>query len=384
MANGATAIVCLAVGLGLGVCACGAGADARPPVSGDFTRPDAATPVVCTPECRPDLTCDRGQCVADKPCRADDECPGGTMCGAEGRCVPGGRCGIVQPEGVPVPSNMLLVLDRSCSMRTSVGGEPKWAHAVRAIHRLTTTHAGKIRFGLMLFPDTSGDKCSQETITLPVAPDSEASIQQLLTNALSSTDANHPSAGPCVTPIDTAIQKAASDPALGDPGRGSYVVLITDGQQSGCYTAGGDRGTMTTIAGLYTRKVPTFVIGFSSGIDGDQLGAFAKAGGTDRKSGAPAYYLAEDGPGLDAALQTIARKAYSCTFQLSTPPPDPGRMYVYFDKRVDVPRDTSRGRGWDYDAQANAVVFYGDTCDDLRLAKVSDVDIVFGCPTAIK
>ena len=105
------------------------------------------------------------------------------------------------------------------------------------------------------------------TITIPVADDNETAIQDLLTAALATTDIYYPS-GPCVTNIDTAMSQAAAQPAIDDPDRATFVMLITDGKQSGCNAAGGDGGTEDIIDDLYqNHDVITFVVGFGGATD---------------------------------------------------------------------------------------------------------------------
>ena len=70
-----------------------------------------------------------------------------------------------------VPPNLLVVLDRSCSMTAMVGGQTKWQIAVAALSTMTTAYGGKIRFGLTLFPDLDAPDCQQSTIEIPTGAD---------------------------------------------------------------------------------------------------------------------------------------------------------------------------------------------------------------------
>jgi hypothetical protein len=112
------------------------------------------------------------------------------------------------------------------------------------------------------------------------------------------------------------------------------------------------------------------------------MNELAMAGGTPNNDPATKYYEAEDKAGLTAALAAIAKKTLSCVFELSKIPPDPAKIFAFFDNQTAVPRDAAKANGWEYDASSNTVTFYGAACEELRLAKVSDVDIVFGCPEA--
>ena len=224
--------------------------------------------------------------------------------------MPADQCGSEEVGIDLVAPNLLIVLDRSCSMRNKVGTQSKWEIAVAAVKKLGSSYQGLIRFGMTLFPDTTGDNCTQSKIPVPIAVGAEAQIQSLLSAALKTTDPYYPD-GPCVTNIDTAMQQAASEPALADTTRASYALLITDGNQAGCNVAGGDAGTTQIIKDLYTKKkVPTFVVGFGSAVDPAQLTIFADAGGKPA-AGATHFYKAEDQASLDAALKVISKQAAS-------------------------------------------------------------------------
>jgi hypothetical protein len=278
---------------------------------------------------------------------------------------------------------MLIVEDRSCSMTDKVGATIKWAIAVAAIKNLTTTYTGKIRFGLTLFPDRTGNQCAQDAIPIPVAPGNETKIQTLLTAALTKGDPNYPD-GPCVTNIDTAMQQALTEPAFADKTRASFAVLITDGMQAGCGTvAAGNAATLAAITQLSQKGVGTFVIGFGAAVDTAALDSFAVAGGHPATAGAHKYYQADDQATLDTILGSLASSTLGCDLQLASPPPggDPNLIYVYFNKTPPpVPRDTSHKNGWDFDPNGNVLHFYGAACDQLKTGKVQDARAVFGCP----
>jgi len=259
----------------------------------------------CDPPCVPPQFCSvTGVCLDDGACAEDSDCPPGEECEDTGLC-----------SGCE-PPNMLISLDRSCSMTSNVDGSTKWDIAVGAIDTLTTEYADTIRFGLALFPDTDNPNCQQSDIAIPVGDDTESPIQTLLNDSLSSSDPNFPN-DPCVTNIDTAMEQAATEPSFNDTDRQSYVLLITDGKQYGCNAAGGDSGTTQIITDLYqNRGIATFVVGFGDGVDPAQLNIFAEAGGmpTNDATCTPdpcKFYKAEDAASLDTVLDAIA-SAVNC------------------------------------------------------------------------
>jgi hypothetical protein len=336
----------------------------------------------CTPACAAPQFCgSTNMCLDPGKCVADADCGPGTICDIPtSTCKPGGGCAGQEIIADPVPPNLLVVLDRSCSMTQVVsGGMNKWQIAVAALNKMTTDYAMKIRFGLTMFPDLVTPNCGQDKIAIPVGPSNEMAIQTMLTSALKAADPYYPD-GPCVTNIDTAMQQAQGEPAFMDMTRDSYALLLTDGNQAGCSSAGGDPGTLKIIQDLYTQKVSTFVLGFGSGVDPTQLNLFADAGGVPSGNATKHFYDAADQMSLDAALTTIASKTLSCIFKLQTVPSDPSQVFVFFDKDPKgVFRDPSHTSGWDYDAATNQITFYGTDCASLKGGAVKTVDIVLGC-----
>lgn len=332
----------------------------------------------CSPACTPPQICSSvATCIDPGTCAGDNDCEPGTICNPETKlCVPGG-CNAQEIVAKAVPPNLLIVLDRSCSMTQAVGNSTKWTIAVDALNKMTADFNGKIRFGMTLFPDIAGGDCAQGAIPVPVADANEMAIQDLLTQSLVKADKYFPD-GPCVTNIDTAMLQASGEPAFNDVDRDSYALLVSDGKQSSsCGGNAGDTKTEMYIADLLAKGVPTFVIGFAVGVDSVQMDAFAAAGGVPA-SGATKFYDAADQASLDAALKTIAAKTLSCSYSLETTPPNPDEIYVFLND-MKVAKDPTHTSGWDYDAALNQVVFYGQSCDDLKNGVVDDIDIVLGC-----
>lgn len=341
---------------------------------------DLFTPKPCEPPCAAPKVCSKaGVCIDPGTCAHDADCGPSEVCDpATGKCVPADQCGATEVKADAVPPNMLVVLDRSCSMTSKVGNQSKWEIAVAALNKLLQANTGKMRFGLILFPDITGNKCTQDAVTVPVAPGKETTISSLLTAALQKSDQYFPD-GPCVTNIDTAMEQAAAEPSFKDKTRSSFALLITDGKQAGCSVAGGDTGTTKIITDLLGQQgVSTFVVGFGGGVDPKQLNIFAEAGGVTSGDPTTKYYKAEDQQSLDAALAKIAAKTMGCVYQLGQVPPTLDKLYVFFDNK-EVPQDKTHQDGWDYDETTNTVTFYGAACQSLKDGKVADLDIVYGC-----
>ncbi|MFI5296845.1 MAG: hypothetical protein ACHREM_01995 [Polyangiales bacterium] len=356
----------------------------------DGATSDGTNNFVCTPACTGVQICSAANsCIAPGTCLVSADCSAGMQCVGDAgarTCQPGSACGSQSAGATNVPSNLMIVLDRSCSMRqppSAGGAQTKWQIAVAALAKLTSTFKGQIRFGLKFLPDPSfradtANECKAGSIQVALGDGNETTIDGILAAALAKTDPNFPS-GPCVTPIDTGVEGASTDPGLSDTSRADYMIVITDGQQAGCSAGGGAAGTVTALKALAAKGVKTFVVGFGGAVSVTELDAMALAGGVPASATSPNFYNATDAASLDTALAAIGGTALSCTFKLSKTPPDPSQIYAFFDKTTDVPRDPTMTNGWQYDATTNTVTFYGADCTKIETGVVKVVDVVFGC-----
>lgn len=336
---------------------------------------------------------DTGSTVVQTACVDDNDCGDGGVCNLATKTC---GCGGVAVNAEVVPPNLLVILDRSCSMTEKVGGKSKWEIAQAAIHSLTTQYKGKIRFGLELFPDISGDSCEQTVpIAVPVGADKETAINDLLFTSLEDKGAgnNFFPNGPCVTNINYAVATSVSQ--LTDSTRKNFGILLTDGSQYGCAMAdagNSDTYTKTIIANQHTAGIDTFVIGFGGGVDANALNSFALAGGQPNPAAPPDaganptppfYYNAANESELTAALSSIAKKTLSCSLKLASAPPggDATLINVFYDKKpTPVPAVGEAGTHWTYDAATTSVTFVGADCEALKAGTVSDISVAFGCP----
>jgi hypothetical protein len=225
-------------------------------------------------------------------------------------------------------SNVMIVLDRSCSMQQppkAGGAMSKWQIAGAAIDKLTTQYKGMLDFGLIMFPDQTGQQCLQDgAIYVNVGAGNETKIA----STLAATMPN----GPCVTDIKPAFDQVSSDPAYAMPytsGPRGFVLFISDGMQT---CGGGNAQIVQSIQKLYNDGYPTYIVGFGGAVSPAALDMFATAGGVPRKAGpdggGEAFYRADDAAGLDAALGEIASAVINTEFGgcPGLPCPD-GRCY---------------------------------------------------------
>ena len=183
--------------------------------------------------------------------------------------------------------NAMIVLDFSGSMNEF----NKWGQAVNAINRLAAIFERTLRLGLMLFPWNG--RCTVErnqAVLVSCWPNNAAAIQGNLAG-IRPANSNR-------TPIGRGIEQAtAYFRELADPGRRSFMILITDGIE----TCGGNARNAASNA--FGQEIPVFVIGFGNGVDGNELNRIAQNGGTG------SAYRVDNEVELLGALEQIADAA---------------------------------------------------------------------------
>jgi von Willebrand factor type A domain len=348
-------------------------------------------PCTTASECPGDQVCDPrgGVCTDDLPCSTHTECGGGGYCNADSceenstggpcddtvNCPAGETCtaGFCGCEGVafqaePVTPNVLILLDRSQSMDEPIGAQTKWQIAGAAIAQILADFGARVRFGLSMYASVSNpgsNACNAGQIDVDVADGTGSAIQA----AIAATEAE------TNTPIGAALAALLGYSGLADPARPNYVLLLTDGEEN----CGGNGVAAVTSLRAQTPEVKTFVVGFGGQIDQDALNAMADAGGT-AQAGALRYYQADNAQALGDAFESIIGTVLSCNYELSEVPADIDSLFVYFDQNP-VDRDTTRTDGWDHDAASNVITFYGPSCDALEAGSVTNLVIVYGCPS---
>jgi hypothetical protein len=350
---------------------------------------------VCTmhSDCAGDEVCRDGRCVAA------DDLDAGTMSGVDSgggggvdAGVDAGTDGSCGGGELPIsldPPNVLVVIDRSCSMRRTVtdgefGTGPddpntRWNIAREAVRRMTERYRTRVRWGLMAYPDAL-EGCGQPpTALVPPGPGTTDAIY----TTLQSNDVqpfhwcDMGDVQPHQTPTDEALEAALLLPELADAERDDFVLLITDGAA----TCGADDTTMTDIgARLVAAGIRTAVVGFgaetTSGTAATMLEALAVAGGLANAAGPPSYYLAGDAAALDLVLEAIVFPSIPCTFSLLETPPDPDAVRVLANDE-----ELEEGVAWSYDEVANEVELLGATCEALRRGDITRLGVFYGCAT---
>ena len=248
-----------------------------------------------------------------------------------------------------IAPNILIVLDRSLSMKPDDGSVNRWDPSVAAIKTITSNLQARVAFGLMTFSGDGGGggrggggnlSCGAGRVNVDIEENTAGAIAQAL-------DRIQPAGA---TP--TAVTMQAADDYLRNYQGGpddrpapTYVLLVTDGAPNctngippmGNASAVGSQEpaqvdtTVAVIEQMAGRGFKTYVLGYDTQTDAAlkaALDQMAQAGGT----GASAHSAIEDEAGLVEEFRSIiGMAAVGCTFSLKTPPSDPNFVRVELD-----------------------------------------------------
>ena len=267
-----------------------------------------------------------------------------------------------------IQPNVFLVLDRSGSMGDPISDQSstaKWDDLKGAMTQLITTFDSQIRLGMSVY--NRDGNCSPGIIDTALAPMQGATVVSQLAQISPSGN----------TPTAATLDFVRQNGGLTDTTRTNVVVLATDGLPN-C----NDKDVEGKITALYnaTPSVKTFVIGIGSDTASNPnlLNSWAVAGHTDR-AGTTKYFQSNSAADLDAAFQSIVNGVVSCSFALSSNPPDPSQLYVWL-AGTQISLDPAQG--YTYSDGPATVTLNGTACDTLKSDPTKKLQIVYGCPTA--
>jgi hypothetical protein len=292
-------------------------------------------------------------------------------------------CGVQAFKRERKPTEMILVLDRSASMKDEPenGTMPKWDMVKPAILGVIQATNTSLSWGLKLYPEGKDTgSCEPETIVplihVPIAANNA-------TKVIAAINATAPEGDG--TPTGDAIKFATDHLKSRMNDNPKFILLATDGDPS---CPDGDTAVtyaVTNIAAALTAGYPTFVIGVDTSKDSSvkRLNQMAVAGGRPRPVTATdpaAFYLASTQAALTTALQQITGQVASCVFELSPPPPVPDNIAVDFNG-MRTPHDTTRMNGWEYTSPDHtSLEVFGSYCDKIKNEAMNAVEIKYGCP----
>lgn len=314
----------------------------------------------------------------------------------------GGACEAAVARAEKLPVLMLLLLDQSGSMGDHGGPsehtnrESRWLPITTALSGfLGDPVSAGIEANLRYFPKVSNRQESEPYAIVPAnetlncAKESYATPDVPLTalpNAAAFAFADN--ATYYGTPTLPAVQ-ATVDEAIGlvttRPEAKTVVVLVTDGEPSGC--AGNTIGNIAAAVSGPLVTFPTYVIGID---DVEGLNTIASAGGTEAAITVPVNGgAAETQAAFTEAIENIRRQALSC--EVPIPPAPQGKTFdrdkvnvavVVGEGRTELGYDpTCAGPGWKYDNEAapTQIVLCPATCEPAKENPATQIDVAFGC-----
>jgi hypothetical protein len=291
-------------------------------------------------------------------------------------------CGLEMFTLQRLPPDLMLVLDRSSSMRDSamIPGNltaTLWTETIGALDEVVkATHMG-VNWGLQLFPQPIG--CA-----VAAAPEVGVAANNYdMVLGISKT------AGPAMssglgggTPTGPAMDRAVAYLKTLTTKNPKYVVLATDGRPT-CPTGIGvdaDSVAVASVAAAAAAGFKTYVIGIAIDVGAQMtLNQLATAGGVPRADPTIKFYPVTSKTDLVAALTAITGQVTNCVFPLSKPPPVPTNVKVTV---AGVKVESDGANGWSYTAGNAAIQFNGTACEQVKNMP-GNVDIVFGCPNEI-
>ncbi len=307
---------------------------------------------------------------------------GGTGVAVDGSIGPttDSNCGVSTITTTRQPADVLYLQDKSGSMDqdptgancpNNMPGCSKWDQMTPPINQTVMATQADVRWGLKFFPDPNTNGCAvNNTALVPVAPNNATPIA----NAIAGV-------GPGgSTPTRVAINNAVTYLNGNGDTNPKYILLATDGLPN-CIpgnnnTQTGDAaGAVTAIANALTAGIPTFVVGIGNTGAAATLTMMAQAGGRPTAA-APFYYQVNSGADLVAALGQISGSVRSCTFSLSSKPPDPANVKVQADGVTVPPSATD---GWGFNPAVTQVILTGDYCTKVLDGTIMNVTVLFGC-----
>jgi len=293
------------------------------------------------------------------------------------------------------PAEILIVLDRSGSMKDGVDGNTgsatnpsKWSLVVPGVNEVVTATDSSVSWGLKVFPESTGNECQASSVTstipVPIAPANAKAVTDAVTAIVDEGDG---------TPTGSAINAAVAYlETLTDPNP-KFILLATDGEPS-CADITNSPGTnsgaartyaVTAIQNAAAAGFKTIVVGVATTKDTAKqaLNDMAVAGQMPRADNNPLatkFYLATTKDELVASLQAITGEVASCVFDLTAVPPAPDNIAVHVND-TKAPHDPTKADGWDYtDSTLKQIQIYGSWCDQIKAANANTVNFVFGCP----
>lgn len=304
---------------------------------------------------------------------------------------PDANCGSTTSTAKKMPTDVLLVLDRSGSMSESIAEDcccengctrttglklctdttnctQRWPALTSAV-TATISKTTEISWALKLFSSTgstsSGGSC---TVNTGVEVQFGRPAADLTTAITGATPGG-------ATPTAKAITTATAYLKTVKDDNNKVILLATDGEPNcanGSSSTSDKDGTVAAAQAALAAGFKVYVVGIGPSTSIPNLDSFAAAGGTGK------YYPATSPDELAKALLDISKAVSDCNFTV-----DPGKtgdvnnLAVYVDG-TQVAKDPANG--WSYGSSSTQVVLNGSVCEKLKSGQATQVQVWIGCP----
>lgn len=321
------------------------------------------------------------------------------MAGAVG-VDPVDECATSSAQSELAPVYLLFLLDQSASMGDIEAiRAQRWVPVTDAIKAFVSdTDSTGIYASLTFFPNNANTTTGPGSATFPIscteatyatpAVDAHALPDEAPFSA-AITEVDPPNEWG--TPTDVALRGVASygESLLGQ-GNKVAIVLVTDGEPTGCGDGTNPVDATVEAAAAVVDSIPTYVIGV--GLTPLRLDAIAAAGGTET-----AFIIDLDNPddtreSLLAQVKLIQGQQISCELPIPEPPAgetlDPNKVNVQL--RADDEASTvlynetcEDGVGWHYDnlPDPSTISLCDESCQSVQATSDAAVEVIFGCET---
>lgn len=341
-------------------------------------------------------TCPIGfYCTQENKCYAQcvlggNQCGDGFACTADGQCVPedqlpggpgGGNCPRVSFTAKPTIPSILLLIDRSGSMRKAFDGTTRWNAVRQALVNPNTgvvsQLASRVFFGSMIFQNIDVDNCPQ-LFSTPRVLANAAAIRAAL-----QTEPDQRSGTPTAKSLEAATASFQASPApAGSP---KLIVLATDGRPNPCDnpTDGvlDNENTENAAGAAYAAGIKVIPLSVGSETDDVHLQKVANRG-SGVQTGQPnaPFYKANNSAGLKAAFDAIIGGVVSCDLTVT------GSISEQQAMGGDVQlngRKLTYVTDWEL-VGSSTIRLLGAACTELKTAAMPKVDGTFPCGTVIE
>lgn len=329
---------------------------------------------------------------------AGDTCPVGQQCGPTD--PDGEGCGTLRLEAerevITTPGNLLVIFDRSGSMRSDWGNAPRFEVAGNALRNALMPLQDSLTVGGVFFPSpavvNSNCACGFANFTnwLPggcCLGDSSCTV-----NAIDQADqiSFRPGAqfiadlpnhweGSGGTPLQQGVEQAAAALANAVYDGPMSVLIVTDGQPT-CGSQ--DQPVITQVTAWEQQGIKTYVVGLP-GSEGARnlLNQIAMVGGT------MSYIDPANAADLQTRLETIVSSTVqsgfdSCSITLNPPAAVPDKLQltvVENGMELEVQRNLGASGGWSISSNGVNVELIGVFCDNAQAGLYPELQFKFGC-----